>query len=128
MQVGMTFAWLFLGSLSLWIVVPTSTAWQPRHSVPHRRSVALHASSTSRARFLASSATGFLVASSFMWSGVMGTPEVCDAADMAVSNNDSNVNPRYVDRELQMQYGQGPGMYCCIQAVWEVKEFGAFLL
>jgi hypothetical protein len=67
---------------------------------------------SSRARFLSSSKAAFIAALS--WRAVSGDSQVCNASEAASEVGD---NPRYIDRELQMQYGQGAGESCNDQLV-----------
>jgi hypothetical protein len=63
----------------------------------------------SRARFLSSSAAVFVTASAGMIGFVMAnSPEECLAAPESIGN--FNDNPRYIETELQMKYGESPGM------------------
>lgn len=66
--------------------------------------------SQTRAKFLSSSATAFLLSSSV----VTGNPEECDASvfDRMISRGQKE-NPRYVDLELQMKYGEDKGKTVC---------------
>ena len=72
-------------------------------------------SHSTRARFLSSSAAAFVTASA----GVIGfvganSPEECWAAAAAPSSNENfNDNPRYIDTEMQMKYGESPGRPNC---------------
>ena len=72
-------------------------------------------SHSTRARFLSSSAAAFVTASA----GVIGfvganSPEECWAAAAAPSSNENfKDNPRYIDTEMQMKYGESPGMPNC---------------
>ena len=64
----------------------------------------------SRARFLSSSAAVFVTASAGMIGFVVAnSPEECLAA-AADSVGRFNDNPRYIETELQMKYGESPGM------------------
>lgn len=54
----------------------------------------------SRSRFLSSSAAAFLASGAVLASD----PESCDAAKM-------EANPRYIDRDLEMKYGEDKGTY-----------------
>ena len=55
---------------------------------------------SSRSKFLSSTATAFLASATL----VMGTePEECQAA---VSTAPTTKNPRYIDQELEMKYGE----------------------
>ena len=58
---------------------------------------------STRMRFLSSSAAAFFTASAGVI-GFVGGNEECLAAPI------SNDNPRYIDKELQMKYGESPGM------------------
>ena len=72
-------------------------------------------SHSTRARFLSSSAAAFVTASA----GVIGfvganSPEECWAAAAAPSSNENfKDNPRYIDTEMQMKYGESPGRPNC---------------
>ena len=72
-------------------------------------------SHSTRTRFLSSSAAAFVTASA----GVIGfvganQPEECWAAAAApYSNENFKDNPRYIDTEMQMKYGESPGMPNC---------------
>lgn len=59
-----------------------------------------------RAKFLSSSATAFLLSSSV----VTGNPEECDATifDRTISRGQRDI-PRYIDTEIQMKYGEDKG-------------------
>ena len=64
---------------------------------------------SSRARFLSSSAAVFVTASAGMTGFVVAnSPEECLAAPDSIGN--LNDYPRYIDTELQMKYGESPGM------------------
>jgi hypothetical protein len=58
-----------------------------------------------RARFLSSSATTFLATVAILSSD----PQESSAATMGTKTNKFNKNPRYIDKELEMKYGEGPG-------------------
>ena len=58
--------------------------------------------STTRAKFLSSSAAAFLVSTAV----VTAYPDQCQAS--AVAKEDFSKNPRYIERELEMKYGTGP--------------------
>ena len=63
----------------------------------------------SRTRFLSSSAAIFVTASAGTVGFVVAnSPEECLAAPESSGN--FNENPRYIDTELQMKYGESPGM------------------
>lgn len=63
-----------------------------------------------RAKFLSSSATAFLLSSSF----VTGNPEECEASvfDRMIPGRKVET-PRYIDKELQMKYGDDKGKRVC---------------
>jgi len=61
----------------------------------------------SRTRFLSSSAAVFVTASAGMIGFVVAnSPEECLAAPDSIGSD----NPRYIETELQMKYGESPGM------------------
>jgi hypothetical protein len=66
--------------------------------------------SQSRAKFLSSSATAFLLSSSV----VTGNPEECEASvfERMISGGRKET-PRYLDSELQMKYGEDKGKKIC---------------
>lgn len=75
----------------------------------HIKKMSSSSSYSTRARFLSSSAAAFLTASV----GVIGfvganSPDECFAAPYSIES--FNDNPRYIDKELQMKYGESPGM------------------
>jgi hypothetical protein len=85
-----------------------------------------------RARFLSSTAAAFVASATVLVVGA-SDPEVCEAAASLFDNsiltssksiNTFDDNPRYIDTELQMKYGEGPGMY----AVWCAFRFLSFFL
>jgi hypothetical protein len=63
---------------------------------------------TTRARFLSSSATTFLATAAILGSN----PEESTAAMM--SKKKTGNNPRYVDRDLQMKYGEDKGKQAAV--------------
>jgi hypothetical protein len=69
---------------------------------------ALAASSVaSRSRFLSSSAAAFVASAVLVWAQ---DPEECLASPSTTEANRSfQDNPRYIDREMQMQYGENSG-------------------
>jgi hypothetical protein len=64
---------------------------------------------TTRARFLSSSS-----ATAFLLSSVVANAQECSARSLfdggILDSSKKNINPRYIDKELQMKYGDGPGM------------------
>lgn len=87
------------------VVSAMSISGKPESRAIKMTSVSSH---STRARFLSSSAATFLTASA----GVIGfvaanSPDVCFATQY--SKESFNDNPRYIEKELQMQYGESPG-------------------
>lgn len=77
----------------------------------HQRS---SASTSSRSRFLSSSATAFLASTALVWANI--DPEECSAAmPTKVGTKKFSENPRYIEKEMQMQYAEGPGTCACVQ-------------
>jgi hypothetical protein len=73
----------------------------------------------SRARFLSSTAAAFVASATVLVMPGVGAndPAVCEASTLFDNSNTKNTgsrfndNPRYIDKELQMKYGEGSGMY-----------------
>ena len=68
--------------------------------------------SLSRSRFLSSSAGSIFVAASASVAALAGDPEECAARDLlkgipGVGTAKVGDNPRYLDQELEMKYGEG---------------------
>lgn len=84
---------------TLWI----STSW----ALMRQGALSLSTNPSTRARFLSSSATTFLATATILGSN----PEESTAAMMGSKKKVKNVgnNPRYVDRELEMKYGEDKG-------------------
>lgn len=59
--------------------------------------------SITRAQFMSSSVSVFLASTGIVWAS---DPEECLSMDKPWS-----ANPRYIDKELQMQYGENSGVY-----------------
>ena len=64
--------------------------------------------SQTRARFLSSSAAAFVATTGALASD----PEQCFAAGK--TSEIGKNNPRYIDQEVQMKYGETPGMSKCL--------------
>ena len=67
-----------------------------------------------RSNFLSSSAAAFLGAITVVMSD---DPETCEAqaADLFnVGRKNFKHNPRYIEKELQMQYGEDPGAFLLV--------------
>jgi hypothetical protein len=65
-------------------------------------------SHSTRARFLSSSTAAFITATTSVFAFVAANnPEECLAETGAKGSSN---NPRYIDKELQMKYGESPGM------------------
>ena len=80
------------------VAVSCSVCWTLGHAL------LLERTTTTRAHFLSS------VAASFTGVAVLGMdPTECDAAAAAVGSN----NPRYIDKNLEMKYGETPGTFFC---------------
>jgi len=77
-----------------------STAWLA-YVVPHSTGLTLK-SKTSRAQFLSVGAASFVTATT----GLAKNPESCNAMDKLNANGSKN--PRYIEKELEMKYGDGP--------------------
>jgi hypothetical protein len=84
---------------TLWI----STSW----ALMRQGAFSLSTDPSTRARFLSSSATSFLATAAILGSN----PEESTAALMGSKKKGKNVgnNPRYMDRELEMKYGEDKG-------------------
>ena len=68
--------------------------------------------SLSRSRFLSSTAGSIFVAASASAAALAGDPEECAARDLlkgvpGVGSARVGDNPRYLDQELEMKYGEG---------------------
>lgn len=90
--------------LLLLAFVSCSFCWTVSHGL------ALGRTTTTRAHFLSS------VAASFSGVAVLGMdPTECDAAGAAVGSN----NPRYIEKNLEMKYGETPGR---LLLPWQCKN------
>jgi hypothetical protein len=97
-----------------------------------------------RARFLSSTAAAFVASATVVLvTTTVGANDVCEAAAAAscsttlLDNDGQNTkssssrrlfddNPRYIDKELQMKYGEGPGKHAVLYLHFFVSFFLAF--
>lgn len=100
------------------LAVPLLIATAHAMRLPEKLPLAL--SFPCRARFLSSTAAAFVASVAFVSVGANDpSVGVCEAASTLFIDNDkmktsssiNDDNPRYIDKELQMKYGEGPGMY-----------------
>jgi hypothetical protein len=77
-----------------------SAAWLA-YVIPQSTSLGLK-SNTSRAQFLSAGAASFVTATT----GLATNPESCNAMDKMKTQGTNN--PRYIEKELEMKYGDGP--------------------
>ena len=76
---------------------------------------------STRARVLSSSAAAFLTAAGVIGFVGASSPDECFAAPyFSESLND---NPRYIDKELQMKYGESPGTFINNLTNYETNKF-----